>query len=44
MDDIFETVNRNNLAFPTFVLASCDEDFVVFADRDGADLWGDWVG
>lgn len=36
--DVFETVDGSNFALTTLVRASWDDDFVVFADRNGADL------
>ena len=38
VDDIFEPIDGRDLAFPTFVRASRDENLVVFADRDRASL------
>lgn len=39
MDDILEPVDRRNLALTAFVRAAGDEDFVIFANGDRADLW-----
>lgn len=38
VDDVFETVDGCDFAFTTFVGAAGDDDFVIFADGDGADL------
>lgn len=38
MDDIFETIDGGDFAIAAFVGPSDDSDFVIFADRDGADL------
>lgn len=38
VDDVFEAVDRGDFAFAAFVAAAFDDHFVVFAERDGADL------
>jgi len=38
VDDIFQTVDGSDLALTTFVGATGDENLVVLADWDGADL------
>jgi len=38
VDDIFQTVDRNDLALTSLVRASCDDNFVVFSDRKSADI------
>lgn len=38
MDHVFETVDRDHFSFAAFVGPAGDEDLVVFADGDGADL------
>ena len=38
MDDVFETVDRGDLAFAAFVRATHNENFIVFSDGNGADL------
>ena len=38
VNDVFETVNRGDLAFAAFVGTTNYGDFVIFADRDGANL------
>jgi hypothetical protein len=38
MDDPFLAVDGNNSSFATLVGSSGDENFIVFADRNGADL------
>ena len=40
MDDVFEAVDGGNFSFAAFVGAAHYDDFVVFADGDGADLAG----
>ena len=42
MDKVFETIDGNYFAFAAFVGASCDNDFVVFADGNRADLRKVW--
>jgi len=39
VDDVFEAVDGDDFALAAFVGAARDEDFVVFADGDRADLW-----
>lgn len=39
VDDIFETVDGGDLALAALVRSSSDDDLVVLADRDGADLY-----
>lgn len=36
--DIFETIDRSDFASTAFVGATCDENFVVFADGNRSDL------
>lgn len=38
VDDVFQTVDGCDFAFTAFVGAAGDDDFVIFADGDGADL------
>jgi hypothetical protein len=38
MNDPFFAVDGGDAAFATFIRAAGDENFVVFADGDGADL------
>jgi hypothetical protein len=38
VDDPFLAVDGDNSSFTTLVGSSGDEDFIVFADRNGADL------
>lgn len=38
MDDPFLAVDGNDSSFTTFVGSSGDDDFIVFADGNGADL------
>ena len=38
MYDIFETVDGDDLALAALVVTASDNYFVVFANRDGADL------
>lgn len=40
MNDIFETVNGGDFGIAAFVGAAGYGDFVVFTDRDSANLWG----
>ncbi len=40
VDDVFETVDGGDLAFATLLRASDNQNFIVFADWDGADLEG----
>ena len=40
MDYVFQTIDRCDLALAALVAASCDDNFVVFADGNGANLWG----
>lgn len=40
MDDVFKTVDGGDLTVAAFVGATGYGDFVVFADRDGANLGG----
>lgn len=40
VDDVFQTVDRNNLAFTTLERATGDDDLVVLANGDGTDLYG----
>lgn len=37
--DVFEAVDGGDFALAAFVGAALDDHFVVFTDRDGADLW-----
>ena len=39
MYNVLETVDGCDLAFASFVVAADHEDFVVFADGNGSDLW-----
>jgi len=43
MDNVFETVDGDDFAFAAFAGAAGYQDFVVFADGDGADLEGEGV-
>ena len=40
MDNIFKTVYGGDLAVAAFVAAANNSDFVIFANGDGANLWG----
>lgn len=45
MHDVFEAVDGGDLAFAALLRASNDQDLVVLADGDGADLEGvRWAG
>lgn len=44
VDHVFETVDRGHFALAAFVGAAGDDHFVVFADGDGADLFGGEAG
>jgi hypothetical protein len=38
VDDVFESVDRGNLALATLQRTTRDDNFIVLSDRDGADL------
>ena len=38
VDEVFQAVDGGNLAFAAFVRSAFDDHFVVFAERQGADL------
>ena len=42
VDNVFETVHRDHLALATFVRATLDDYFVIFADGDCANLGYDY--
>jgi hypothetical protein len=39
--DVLETVDRGDLSFTAFVGSTDDGDFVIFSDRDRANLYSD---
>lgn len=39
VDNVFETVDGGNLAIAAFMPATDYGNFIVFANRDGANLW-----
>jgi hypothetical protein len=39
VDDVFETVDRRYFAFTAFVRTAGNDDFVVFPDWNGTNLW-----
>lgn len=42
VDDVFETVDRHDFTLTALVAAALDDDLVVFADGDCANLWYVW--